>query len=308
MSEVTVTELRPGIHRVTHPLPFALNHVHCYVVDGDDGLTVFDAGLGDAAAGTRWAVSRLVLTHFHPDHVGGGAALVDVGRPAEVLQGRLDAEICREAWSVTVDTSLERHMEEHGMPADARAGVMDERTRLPIHPATPTRVLDEGDEISLAGETFRVLVLPGHADGHVALLGTDTGILFAGDVVLDPITPNIGLWWDADPDPLASYLGSMQRLQELDPSVAYPGHRRMIEDVPARAAAIVEHHQQRLEIVERAVRGGATSAYEVAVRVWGDALGPHEIRFGVVEALAHLVRLEAEGRVCGEGGRWSKSM
>lgn len=315
MSSVTLTELRPGLHRITHPLPFALNHVHCYAVAGADGLTLIDAGLGDSGAVTRWrealellgqpSVARVVFTHFHPDHVGAGAVLVALTEPSEVVQGRLDSEICRDAWSREIDTPLARHMSAHGMPAEVLAAVMTERAGLPIAPAVPTRLVDEGDVLEIGGEPFHVLVLPGHADGHIALLGERSGVLLAGDVLLDPITPNIGRWPAADEDPLGSYLATLERLQGLAPSVAYSGHQRVIEDVAGRARDVVEHHGHRLEIAAGAVADGARTAYDVARAIWGDSLGPHEMRFGVVEALAHLVRLEREDRVVYREGAWS---
>ena len=41
-----IADLGGGVHRVTLPLPWALDHVHCYAVDDPDGWTIFDAGLG----------------------------------------------------------------------------------------------------------------------------------------------------------------------------------------------------------------------------------------------------------------------
>ena len=54
-----------------------------------------------------------------------------------------------------------------------------------------------------------MLVLPGHADGHIALLGSHSGRLFGGDVLLNEITPNVGRWEDNEPDPLGRYLETL---------------------------------------------------------------------------------------------------
>ena len=165
--------------------------------------------------------------------------------------------------------------------------------------------MDEGDTLDLAGEPFEVLVLPGHADGHIALLGSHSGRLFGGDVLLDEITPNVGRWEDNEPDPLGRYLETLGRIEELAPAVVYPGHRGVIERPAARAQEIAMHHAVRLDEHERALRAGARSAYEVVQHVWGGKLGFHEQRFALAEALAHLERLERLGRaVQDEPNRW----
>ena len=75
-------ELPGGIRRVTLPLPTRPGHVHAYLLPGDDGWTIVDSGLGLPDAAARWSaelaqvdgpVARIVITRFHPDHVGAAA-------------------------------------------------------------------------------------------------------------------------------------------------------------------------------------------------------------------------------------------
>ena len=100
-------ELQGGIRRVTLPLPTRPGHVHSYVLPGEDGWTVVDTGLGLPDARERWAaeldrlpgpVRRIVVTHFHPDHVGAAADLAEL-TGAPVAQGRLDYAQCDLVWS-----------------------------------------------------------------------------------------------------------------------------------------------------------------------------------------------------------------
>jgi glyoxylase-like metal-dependent hydrolase (beta-lactamase superfamily II) len=311
-----IADLGHGVFRVTQPLPWALDHVHCYAVADDDGWTLVDAGLGTPGTAGRWQaalaelgsprVGRIVLTHYHPDHVGASADLVELTGADEVVQGELDAALAARAWGDDQDLrEFGRYMASQGMPSElAEASAADE-SRLAVQLAEPTRLVREGDMVELGGEEFRILHLPGHADGHIALFGERSGRLFGGDVLLHDITPNVGRWSDSQPDPLGAYLKTLRRLGELSPRVVYPGHRRVIDDASGRAVEIQEHHRERLDLHRQALVDGAAMPYDVALRVWGDDLGFHERRFALVEAVAHLERLAWTGRAEEVApGRW----
>jgi hypothetical protein len=81
----------------------------------------------------------------------------------------------------------------------------------------------------------------------------------------------------------------------------YPGHLGVLTDTVGRAEEILAHHDRRLDETERHLKGGATSAAEIVVLLWGDGLTAHEYRFARGEAIAHLQRLQALGRVVQEG-------
>src|SRR4051812_29349639 len=129
MPRATVTDLGGGVVRVTHPLPWALDHVHCYAIAADEGWTIVDCGLGTPGTTHRWRdaraslgsppVRRIVVTHYHPDHVGAGAALAALTGAGEVVQGRLDAKLSELAWGDDADAAGFRgYLEHHGMPVE----------------------------------------------------------------------------------------------------------------------------------------------------------------------------------------------
>ena len=315
MSDATVTALGGGVHRVTLPLPWALDHVHCYALEDPDGWTVVDCGLGTPGTARRWTavleelgsprVGRIVVTHYHPDHVGAGRALRELTGAPEVVQGRFDWELTQRAWIRPADGRFEAYLLHHGMPETEAARSAGDESDTAVDPAEPTRLVDEGDALEIAGERFAVLVLPGHADGHIVLLGERTGRMLGGDVLLHDITPNVGRWEDTLPDPLGRYLATLARIAELAPALVFPGHKRLIDDPASRAREIAAHHAVRLDVHLEALRLGAETAYEVGFHVWGGGLGFHERRFALVEAISHLERLEMEGRAAQDGpGRW----
>src|SRR5437773_2238043 len=80
--EHTFVPVAPGIARLTFPLPTPPRHVHCYLLETRDGLVLVDTGLGLPDLAERWQelltglgrpIASIVITHFHPDHVGGAA-------------------------------------------------------------------------------------------------------------------------------------------------------------------------------------------------------------------------------------------
>jgi len=301
-----LTALPAGIRRLTFPLPLGIGHVHCYLLPGSDGWTLVDTGLGLPDAESRWEpvleelaapVTRIVVTHFHPDHAGGGAdAQALTG--ARVLQGAHDYDQCEAVWgSSDWSERLAEYLRAHGLP-EAQANELRDESRLfaPfIRYARDPERLAEGDEV----DGWRVLELPGHADGHICLLRDR--ILVAGDHLLSKISPTVGLHPDSRPDPLGDYLASLERTIELAPTVALAGHNDTVEDPVARAREIIEHHRRRLDEAVRALASEPRSAYGVSLALFGEGLDASNSRFALAETLAHLERLVHEGRVARTG-------
>jgi glyoxylase-like metal-dependent hydrolase (beta-lactamase superfamily II) len=281
-------------------------HVHCYLLPGDDGWTLVDTGLGLPDPQERWRdveAARIVITHFHPDHAGGGAdAQALTG--AEVLQGAADAEQSDRVWSRS-DWSerLADYLVEHGLPEAVAGELRREATVFAafIRPARDPTLLTEGDEV----DGWQVLELPGHSDGHVCLLRD--GVLIAGDHLLGEITPTVGLYPDSRPDPLGDYLASLQRTIELSPELALPGHGEPIVDPTARAREIVEHHRNRLNETAAALGREPRNAYDVSLALFGDSLDASGRRFALAETLAHLERLVREGRAVRHNAAYTDS-
>jgi glyoxylase-like metal-dependent hydrolase (beta-lactamase superfamily II) len=286
-------EVEPGILRVTLPLPSGPMHVHSYLLRGDDGWTLVDTGLGlpdspwdRIAAGLDAPVVRIFITHMHPDHVGGAAPAAEA-TGAPVVQGRLDYEQCERVWGhpdwprIIADWFLHQ-----GVPSDVAeellhsGHVFADFVRFAWNPT----LVEPGDEI----DGWRVLAAPGHADGHLALLRERDCALIAGDAILTPITPAVGLWPDSRPDPLGDYLGTLRALGELSPRIAYTGHGNPVADVKERAAQIAAHHDERLAVTEAALSSEPRSGFEVSHAIFGRDLAPIQRRFAVAEALSHL--------------------
>ena len=212
---------------------------------------------------------------------------------ATVHQGAGDYAQCLRVWG-TDDWSerLAGYLQLNGLPDEVAAELRDEsRTFAPfIRFARDPELLREGDEI----DGWRVLELPGHADGHICL--ERDGVLVAGDHLLGAITPTVGLYPDSRPDPLGDYQASLRRTIELAPRIALTGHGDAVVDPVARAGAILEHHERRLDQTAATLGPEPRSAYEVSIALFGGSLDASGRRFALAETLAHLERLVHEGR------------
>jgi glyoxylase-like metal-dependent hydrolase (beta-lactamase superfamily II) len=298
-----VQEIEPGIARLTLQLPVRPGHVHCYVVEGESGRLLVDTGL--ALPGLEETlreqldgpVDQILITHFHPDHVWGGEIARDVtGVP--VLQGRLDYEQCEQVWgSEDWPERIAAWFRRNGVPPeDTDTMLARDRDAVPlIRFHREPELLAGGDRVG----GWEVVDLPGHADGHLGFLRD--GVLLAGDHLLPDITPAVGLYPESRPDPLGSYLSSLERTVELAPRLALPGHGEPIGDPVGRAREILEHHRERLEQTRVALGSEPQTGYEVSQALFPGGLGPSQRRFAVAETLAHLERLVATGEAARQG-------
>src|SRR5215213_9559787 len=295
-------ELRPGLLRVTLGLPLGIDHVHCYLLRSSDGTwTLVDAGLGVDDPERAWRpvldaldgpVERIVVTHLHPDHVGGSADIAAL-TGARVHQGRLDYEQCLGAWGDerTPGGSAE-HLAANGMPPELVERIRLESTWLRgrVRFVRDPELLDAGDRV----DGWEVLHLPGHADGHIALL--KDSVLVAGDTILGRITPTVGLYQQSRPDPLGDYLSSLERIAGLGAEVAFAGHEDPVADPELRVHELEAHHAERMGAALRALADQPRTAYDVSLALFPSELVASQRRFAVAETLAHLERLVVEGQ------------
>jgi len=294
-------ELAGGIRRVTTPLPTRPGHVHSYLLPGDDGWTLVDTGIGLPDAAERWSeelaqlagpVTRIFVTHFHPDHVGAGADLAEL-TGARVHQGRLDYAQCELVWgNPNWAHRIAEWFHRHGVPEHVTEELVGQGdVYRPFIRYQPDPVIVEaGDRI----DGWELIAAPGHADGQLIL--QKDGVLVAADHILDPISPTVGLWPASRPDPLGDYLEALGKTVELAPHIAFPGHGQPIGDPVGRARALIAHHRDRLDIAEASLKAEPQTGYALSFPLFGDGLKPGARRFAVAETLSHLDRLVREGR------------
>lgn len=310
-------EVGPGLWRIPLPLPFALRWANVYLITGAGEHVLVDAGLGipDDEAALRAGLERagiglerittLVLTHTHPDHVGLSGLVQRVsGAPVHMLAD--EAEHLFQIWgdpALTAFTRTNAMYAAHGMPAaELERALRVNRgvaRAIALPPRSAMAPLQDGATVRLAGSDYRAIWTPGHSDYHLCLLRED-GLLIAGDHILPRITPNIGVYPDARPNPLRDYYDSLARVRDLPVRLILPGHGRPFTDLAGRVDELRQHHDERAAQTLAALRTypEGANAYVLAADLFGARLRtPDDHRFALVETLAHLEDLRAQGRV-----------
>jgi glyoxylase-like metal-dependent hydrolase (beta-lactamase superfamily II) len=318
-SEATIpgaSDLGDGIAQIRLPMTGnPLRYINGYVLEDAGGLTLVDCGwkaddvFAALVAGLHELghelsdVRRILITHHHFDHYGLAATLRRAGVP-ELLMHQLDWERARSfATSHTEnDHAADAWLARNGFSPDE---LDDEGFAGRWEVMEPTRLVADGERVG----RLEAIWTPGHSPGHLCFADTRGGRMLTGDHVLDPITPHVGLWRGREGDPLGDYLASLEKVRGRGAAGALPAHGEPFPDLDRRIDELVAHTAQRDGQVLAALEGGAASAGEVALRLpwtrrnraFGD-LGEWHQQFAVAETIAHLVHLEATGRVARDPG------
>jgi glyoxylase-like metal-dependent hydrolase (beta-lactamase superfamily II) len=203
-----------------------------YIVEDARALTLIDTSTGHVADRILEAIAEIghrpedlrtiVATHYHHDHTGNAAALVE----------RTGAKFCVHADDVPYVDGRKPWM-----PLKGAFGFIDrfgsEAYSLPVG-----RTLHDGDVIESTGD-LRVLHAPGHTPGHIALHSARRGVLFAGDALMNTFGLRLPLAMSSHDMDAAKQ--SARRLAELEYDVALPGHGNpILSEASVKVAEWVE--------------------------------------------------------------------
>ena len=307
----TATTVADGVLWLRMPLPFALDHINLWLVADGERWTAVDTGYSLDAVRDAWRqilagrqLSRLIVTHFHPDHLGLAAWLQELtGAPLVMTAGDyLTAQVVHAQIGSFGVTAMVDFFRGHGIAEDMAAGLLARGNAyargVPAIPATYEAIV-EGSDLDIGGNHWRVIVGHGHAPEHASLYCARTGILISGDMLLPRISTNISVWAvTPDADPLGDFLASLARLRDLpSDTLVLPSHGLPFRGIHARVEQLRAHHEARCEDLLQAAASPKSAAELVPVLFSRPLTDPHQVMFAMGEAIAHLNYLERARRL-----------
>lgn len=303
-------EVVPGIVWLRLPLPLVLDHVNVWLIADGDGWCAVDTGLAWHAGRAIWRqwfeknrLTRQVVTHHHPDHVGlAGWLEKEQGAELWMSQGEfLTAQAFAKGAGDYRMAALAALFGAHGLDAPRllrlkQAGNIFQDGIAPL-PGSFRRLADNR-LVEIGGHEWQVMTGCGHAVEHVSLYCASLKVLVAGDMLLPGITTNVPVM-PATPqdDPLKDYLMALKRYRALpEETLVLPSHGRPFVGAAVRADWLASFHWRRLEKLA-GLLGEPKSACDLLPVLfdWGE-MNAHQLMFAMGEAIACLHCLEGQGR------------
>lgn len=309
-------ELAEGVFWLRLPLPMALDHVNCFAFDEGDSWTLIDPGIDTrkCRAALQSAldgplagkpVGRVIVTHYHPDHIGLAGWLQAQG--AELWTTRTSWLFARmlqlDAQPVPVGETLE-FWRGAGMDAallEKRAAERPFNFADCVHPLPlGYRQIRDGEMIRIGGRDWITRFGHGHAPDHATFWSCDGSLVIGGDQLLPSISANLGVYAsEPEADPVAEWIESAQNLQPFatEGQLVLPGHKLPFTGLPLRLRQMVENHTGALRRLEKLLHDDPRTACDCFPALFKRPIGEGEYGLALVEAVAHLNHLWHKGRV-----------
>lgn len=310
-----------GISWARLPMPGSLGHINSWLLDDaddrGDGIAIVDTGICMTSCSDAWKalyagplagyrITRVFGTHLHPDHIGL-AGWIAKKQDARLWMTRGEMLTARAIIADSSDTAPDEvltQMRAAGWDDDALAAArargwsMFKHMMFPL-PRSYVRIAD-GERLDFGRHVWRVVTGSGHSPEHACLWNEREGVMVSGDQVLPRISSNVSVnITEPAADPLGEWLASIDKLLATVPGdvVTCPAHGEPFKGLHVRLMALRDEHRMRLYRLAEAIAETPLRAIDTFPMLFNRPIGEHNQGLATGEALAHLKRLEVEGRV-----------
>jgi glyoxylase-like metal-dependent hydrolase (beta-lactamase superfamily II) len=328
--------LADGVGWARLPIPGSLKHINVWALDdgapgcppGTGPVALVDTGIDMAPCREGWealfagplagrAVTRIICTHFHPDHVGLAGWLTErfgaklwMTREEWLFARMLTADVRDAPPREAIAYWRAAGWSEQRIAEEAAKGWGRFSAWVSPVPVSFVRIAD-GDRLAIGGRQWRIVTGSGHCPDHACLLDEAGGLLIAGDQVLPRITSNVSLSLsEPEGDPLGDWLASIAKLRALPGGVlVLPSHGDPFTGLHARLDALDRGHRGQLDALH-ALLAEPRRAVDCFATLFARKIEDNMLGLATGEAMAHLRRLEVEGRATREvrdGVHWYRA-
>jgi glyoxylase-like metal-dependent hydrolase (beta-lactamase superfamily II) len=322
-------EILPGLKWLRLPLPFLLGHINVWLLQDGDGWAIVDTGIYTGATRDVWdnvfsvtlagaPVSKVLVTHLHPDHVGCAGWLCERFE-VELFMSRDEYLLCRVLVSDTgmpaphegrrfyqgagfSEEDMFRYIEMFGRFGSIVAPLPQSYHRL--HQDLP---------IKIGEHQWQVITGHGHSPEHACLYCAELNVLISGDQILPTISSNVSVFpTEPSANPLEGWFESLHRLKTLLPAdvLVLPSHGKPFRGVMGRLDTLIEEHETGLDKL-RAVCREPQRAVDVFQTLFKSKITKNNLIMAAGEAIAHINYLmytgEMEVSKMENGVRWYQS-
>lgn len=310
-----IIDVTPGIRWLRLPLPFQLDHINVWLLEDEGGWAVADTGLYTETTREIWKhvfqtaleskpVTRVLVTHLHPDHVGC-AGWITRKFDVELWMPREEYLLCR---VLVADTGKPAPPE--GLRFYQRAGFApDDLDRYMEHFGAFGRVvsplpesyrqLREGMTIRIGENQWEVIIGRGHSPEHACLFCRELNLVIAGDQVLPTISSNVSVYpTEPAANPLGHWFDSLRKLKKFLPEdvLVLPAHGKPFNGVHLRLDQLIEEHETGLSRL-RTLCQEPRRALDVFPALFKARITGRNLIMATGEAVSHLNYLVERGEM-----------